>query len=295
MENLTLLEKAEMFKRKVCNLCNSNYNDILDIALLDGLLKNADKPKTIKMSSSDLIRFTYNTNNHMNNGGEIYYLLDKETICKIVNEIQEDKSEAIHRACEKIRDQAIETKAEADLSFMQKQIAVLEDELYRISLAKAIIVPTDNLYRSKEEYDNLRKHLNETHAEMESWRNKAWKLAQENKDLNCRIVEIISKLGADDLDKLKERVCRKYDLRLCDEAFEQIYQQYLNTATQEDKELRKELVLKKMIPLARQTVAKSLKTDEMSLESLSLEELIISPVFELFLKHEMLFYFEMGF
>lgn len=73
-----------------------------------------------------------------------------------------------------------------------------------------------------------------------------------------------------------------------------MYQHYLNTATQEDKELCKEQVLKKLLPLARQTVAENLKADEALLEELSLEALIKSPVFELFLKHKLLFYFEMS-
>lgn len=107
MEKLTFLEKVELLKCKVCNLSSSNYDDLLDIALADGLIKSADKQKIIKMSSADLIRFIYNTHKHMENGENIYYLLDKNTICKIVNEIQEDKSAAIHRACEKLRAEAI--------------------------------------------------------------------------------------------------------------------------------------------------------------------------------------------
>lgn len=201
MEKMKFFEKAELLKNDVRDLRNAGYRDVKDIVLADGLVKDTNIQETIKMSSTDLVRFLYNTHGHMQDNGDMLFLVNKNTLCKIINDMQEEKICAVREACEKIRktgsDETIMKENAADnsaLAELRKEIGVLEDELHRMSLAKAIIVPTDNLYRSKEEYDTLREYINSLTSSLNEANERANMLYERNSIMRNRIIELEKEL-----------------------------------------------------------------------------------------------------
>lgn len=191
-----MLEKVELLRNDIQDLRNASYKDIKDVALAEKLVKDTGKVETIKMSSADLIRFVYNTHGKMDGGGEVFYLLDKETICKIVNEIFEEKAVSIREASERMKsNNSMDTvKTAIEIEDLKKHLDVLENELYRMTLAKAIIVPSDDLYRSEAEYEKLREIINNLSLKLRSAEEKSQILEERNNIMRDKIIALEIKL-----------------------------------------------------------------------------------------------------
>lgn len=117
MANLKLREKLAILPLEINDLRDASIEDIEDIFSEDDLDNNRNK----------------------------LFLITKDAVCRLVQELLEEKL---------AEDQSNYDKLE--LLNLRKAIDVLEEQLYRLSLAKAVIVPTDDLYRTKEEYDALK-------------------------------------------------------------------------------------------------------------------------------------------
>lgn len=158
MEKLKLQEKLAILKSDVSDLRNASIEDIEDI-----------------FSESDVS----SSENRL-------FLIKKDTVCRLVKELLEEKLAEDAAMLEE--GQSNDKKIE--LLNLRTEIEVLEEQLYRMSLAKAVIVPTDDLYRTKAEYDTLREFNAQLTKSLREAERKLSILSERNNILIKKVIDL---------------------------------------------------------------------------------------------------------
>lgn len=158
MERLKLQGKIAILKSDVSDLRNAGIEDIEEI------FSESDVP-----SSEDRL-----------------FLIKKDTVCKLVKELLEEKLAEDAAMLEE--DQSNDKKIE--LLNLRTEIEVLEEQLYRMSLAKAVIVPTEDLYRTKVEYDTLREFNAQLTKSLREAERKLHVLSERNNILIKKVIDL---------------------------------------------------------------------------------------------------------
>lgn len=164
---INTLEKLRLLSTVCHDLRNADYSQLYDIAALTKIGEDSQNSENVIVSYNELLRLTINTREERFNNNDLY-IIDLPTICKLVLEIQQ-KIEAIKAdSLSRATDEVIERLAEKGIcdantrETLECKIAMLEETIHSLKLAKTIILPTENMYKSKQEFDALRKHLQET-------------------------------------------------------------------------------------------------------------------------------------
>lgn len=158
MEKLKLQEKIAIMKSDISDLRNASIEDIED-----------------NFSESDVT----GSENKL-------FIVKKDTVCRLVNELLEEK--LAEDAAKLEEGQSNDKKIE--LLNLRTEIEVLEEQLYRMSLAKAVIVPTDDLYRTKAEYDTLREFNAELTKSLREAERKLSILSERNNILIKKVIDL---------------------------------------------------------------------------------------------------------
>lgn len=154
MNRLKIHEKIAILKSDVCDLRNANIEDIEDI-------------------------FSEDDENKL-------YLIKKNAVCRMIKELLQEK---MTEDATMIKDgQSIDNKLE--LLNLRTEIEVLEEQLYRMSLAKAVIIPTDDLYRTKAEYDTLRESNAQLTKRLREAERKLSVLSERNNILIKKVIDL---------------------------------------------------------------------------------------------------------
>lgn len=162
MEKLKLQEKLAILKSDVSDLRNASIEDIEDIFSEDDVLSSENE----------------------------LFLIKKNTVCRLVKELLEEKLAEDAAMLEE--GQSNDKKIE--LLNLRTEIEVLEEQLYRMSLAKAVIVPTDDLYRTKAEYDTLREFNAQLTKSFRAAERKLSILSERNNILIKKVIDLELKL-----------------------------------------------------------------------------------------------------
>lgn len=171
---------------------------------------------------------------------------------------------------------------------LQKRVYELEEEIYRLKLEKAIVVPTESMYRTKAEYDSLRAHCNKLFKEARKLDERYRKIEKINSDLQYYIQELMIILDDLEIDYEKNGLNDVWK-KIEDPGIIEMYETFVETADSKKKEKFKQRTLDNMVPFARFTMARRLEVEEDDIRNLNFDELIKSPIFVLFLKEELKF------
>lgn len=158
MKKLKLQEKLAILKANVSDLRNASIEDIEDIFSEGDVLSSENK----------------------------LFLIKKDTVCRLVKELLEEKLAEDTAMLEE--GQSNDKKIE--LLNLRTEIEVLEEQLYRMSLAKAVIVPTDDLYRTKAEYDTLREFNAQLTKSLREAERKLSILSERNNILIKKVIDL---------------------------------------------------------------------------------------------------------
>lgn len=158
MERLKLQGKIAILKSDVSDLRNASIEDIEDI------FSESDVPS----------------------GENKLFLIKKDTVCKLVKGLLEEKLAEDSTMLEE--NQSNDKRIE--LLNLRTEIEVLEEQLYRMSLAKAVIVPTDDLYRTKAEYDTLREFNAQLTKSLREAERKLSILSERNNILIKKVIDL---------------------------------------------------------------------------------------------------------
>lgn len=158
MKKLKLQEKISILKSDVSDLRDTDIEDIEGIFFEDDLNKGVDS----------------------------LFLIKKDTVCRLVKELLGKKlaEEATMLEARHSNDNKLEVLN------LCKEIEVLEEQLYRMSLAKAVIVPTDDLYRTKAEYDAIRDFNKSLTKRLREAERKLSNLSERNKILIKKVIDL---------------------------------------------------------------------------------------------------------
>jgi len=209
-----LLAKLDLLKEDIFDLNNADFKQIKDIALLDKVVKEKATDKKVAMSSRDLAQLVYNTQKKLNEEGkEEYYLLDHDSLCRLVNdilaEIQLQKENAIAKTKEEIMAsvempelKGLNEKQQLDV--LKLHAAALEEELHRMILAKTVIVPTEDFYKTKCEYDSMRHRLNVFTRERDEEAERALKAEKRIGNLEEQVYFLCQRLSVADAEEVSK-------------------------------------------------------------------------------------------
>lgn len=163
---INTIEKLKLLSKVFHDLRDVNYSQLYDIAALTKIGEDPQNDEDVIISYKELLRLTINTREERFNNNDLYFF-DLPTICKLVLEVQEKieeiKADSLSRATDEVVIRLTE-KGICDANTreaLECKIAVLEETIHSLKLAKTIILPTENMYKSKQEFDALRKHLQE--------------------------------------------------------------------------------------------------------------------------------------
>lgn len=163
---INTIEKLKILSRVFHDLRNANYSQLYDIAALTKIGEGSQNDENVIISYKELLRLTINTREERFNNDDLYFF-DLPTICKLVLDVQEKIEEIKADSLRIATDEVIARLAEKGIcdantrEALECKIAMLEETIHSLKLAKTIILPTENMYKSKQEFDALRKHLQE--------------------------------------------------------------------------------------------------------------------------------------
>lgn len=200
MNVLSISEKMALMKVEVLDLRNADYQRIEDIANVKGIVQELKAPSTIKMNTRDLARIVYNTHLRLlEKGKNLFCLIDTDTLCAIVNEVQARNKAVWKDAKEEVKleifqEAGIEDDSalpdEERIKRLKSKIAVLEEENHSLKLSKILIVPSENNYKAKDEYSRLVYKINNLMAKVDVAERKSTQAEMLNAELKSNIVRL---------------------------------------------------------------------------------------------------------
>jgi len=201
MKIVSFIEKLRLFKNKVYDLHNVDLKQLEALTEVLALLKEESDSLKIAMSRKAVLEVLFAAHKNMLSlEMDRYFLIDQETLCKLILEINDFKEERLEEVKKQLVVQA-DTVEEKDMTQEQLiaalkcKIIVLEEDIHALKMEKTIILPTEDFYRTKKEYDALRDRLNTVVAEKNNMVLELSELRREISELQVNRVNIDNMLN----------------------------------------------------------------------------------------------------